>query len=36
MSSFAAAREDRVAMGEGNITVIIILVKWMWTGHQDI
>ena len=27
MSSFAAAREDRVAMGEGNITVIIILVR---------
>ena len=27
MSSFAAAREDRVAMGEGNMTVIIILVR---------
>ena len=27
MSSFATAREDRVAMGEGNITVIIILVR---------
>ena len=34
ISSVAAFWEDRVAMAEEEVTVIISLLIWMWTGHQ--
>ena len=34
MSSVAAFWEDRVAMAEEEVAVIVNLLIWIWTGHQ--
>ena len=36
ISSVAAFWEDRVAMAEEEVAVIISLLIWLWTGHQKI